>query len=124
MLNIPTGKTGDTWDRYKVRIEEMRESLKIVERALETIPSGDVMAKVPRVIRPPVGEIYFRTESPRGEFGFYIISDGTPKPYRLKIRSASFSNLSVLPEIAKGWKVADLVAIAGSLDLVMGEVDR
>ncbi|MCX7918936.1 MAG: NADH-quinone oxidoreductase subunit D [bacterium] len=123
-FNIPTGETGDCYDRYKVRIDEMRESLKIVEQALENIPDGEIMAKVPRVIRPPVGELYFRTEAPRGEIGFYIISDGTPKPYRLKIRSACFSNLSVLPEIAKGWKVADIVAIGGSLDMVMGELDR
>jgi NADH-quinone oxidoreductase subunit D len=123
-FNLPTGKASDCWDRYKVRIDEMRESLKIVEQALETIPAGDIMAKVPRIIRPPVGELYYRTESPRGEIGFYIISDGTPKPYRMKVRSACFSNLSVLPELAKGWKVADIVAIGGSLDMVMGELDR
>lgn len=123
-FNIPTEKTGDCWDRYKVRIEEMRESLKIIEQAIETIPAGDIIAKVPRIIRPPVGELYYRTESPRGEIGFYIISDGTPKPYRMKVRSACFSNLSVLPELAKGWKVADIVAIGGSLDMVMGELDR
>ncbi|MDI6782673.1 MAG: NADH-quinone oxidoreductase subunit D [bacterium] len=123
-FTIPTGTTGDCWDRYIVRIEEMRESLKIVEQALETIPAGEVIAKVPRVTRPPVGELYFRTEAPRGELGFYIVSDGTPKPERLKIRAACFSNLSVLPELARGWKIADIVAIGGSLDMVMGELDR
>jgi NADH-quinone oxidoreductase subunit D len=123
-FNIPTEPNGDCWDRYKVRIEEMRESLKIIEQALETIPAGEIMTKVPRIIRPPVGELYYRTESPRGEIGFYIISDGTPKPYRMKVRSACFSNLSVLPELAKGWKIADIVAIGGSLDMVMGELDR
>lgn len=133
-FDIPTGKNGDSWDRYKVRIDEMRQSLRIVEQAILGLPEGDPTAesrtgigagsKVGRVLRPPAGETYMRSENPRGELGFYIVSDGSPIPYRLKIRSPSFSNLAVLPELVKGTKVADVVCVLGSLDIVMGEIDR
>lgn len=123
-FDIPIGATGDSWDRYNVRVEEMRQSIRIIGQAIEKIPPGDVnKGLIPkRKIEP--GEVYSRTESPRGELGIYLVSDGSHKPYRLKIRSPSFSNLSVLPEIVKGWKVADVVAILGSIDIVMGDVDR
>ncbi len=126
---IPVGKgemgtIGDCWDRYIVRVREMEESIKIIEQALESIPEGDVQSAVPKRIRPDAGEIYARTESARGELGFYIISDGTTTPYRVKARSPAFVNLSVMPEISRGCMIADLVAIIGSVDIVLGEVDR
>ena len=123
-FNIPTGKNCDTWDRLKVRMDEMRESAKILKQALDTIPEGEIMAKIPKIIKPAPGEVYSRVESARGEFGVYIVSDGTEKPYRIKFRSPSFSNLSVLKEISIGTKIADVVAVMGSLDLVIPEIDR
>ena len=118
------GKTGDCWDRYMVRIREMEESLKIIEQALDALPAGEVSTKLLRVLKCPTGEVYVRTESPRGELGFYIISDSSTKPYRLKIRAPSFSNLSAISELCRGVLVADAVAILGSIDIVLGEVDR
>lgn len=119
------GTVGDCWDRYYVRVREMEESLKIIEQAWEQIPPGDVHSAIPKKVRPPQGEVYFRTENPRGELGFYIISDGhTSSPFRVKARAPSFVNLSVLPEISKGYMIADLIAILGSVDIVLGEVDR
>jgi len=123
-FNVPVGVNGDAWDRYKVRIEEMRQSLKIVEQALGSLPQGDPTVKTGRVHKPAAGEAYFRTENPRGELGFYIVSDGSAYPYRLKIRAPSFSNLAVLPELIKDAKIADIVCISGSLDILMGEIDR
>lgn len=123
-FDIPTGESGDTMDRYKVRIEEMRQSASIVEQALIKLPDSEIMAKVPKVIKPPEGELYSRIESSRGELGFFIVSDGSPKPYRLKIRSPAFSNLSVIGDIIKGCKIADVVVIIGSIDIVLGEIDR
>lgn len=123
-FDVPTGQTGDCWDRYIVRMREMEESLKIVEQALEKLPVGDAIAKVPRILKPPAGEIYFRSESPRGELGFYLVSDGSTKPYRLKCRAPSFSNLATIAELVRGVKVADVIAILGSLDIVLGEIDR
>ncbi|MBL7052544.1 MAG: NADH-quinone oxidoreductase subunit D [Candidatus Marinimicrobia bacterium] len=124
--NDEIGSVGDSFDRYMVRVWEMEESAKIVRQALDQLPkNGDVQAAIPRKIKPPKGaEVYFRTEAPRGEIGFYIKSDGTAKPYRLKMRSSAFVNLSVLPEISEGWMIADLVTILGSLDIVLGEIDR
>jgi NADH-quinone oxidoreductase subunit D len=118
------GTTGDCWDRYMVRIREMEQSINIVEQALEQIPGGNVSSAIPKRIRPNPGDVYVRTESARGELGFYIVSDGSGSPYRVKGRSPCFSNLSVIPEISRGCMVADLIAIAGSLDIVLGEVDR
>ncbi|MBI3291991.1 MAG: NADH-quinone oxidoreductase subunit D [Elusimicrobia bacterium] len=120
----PRGVVGDCLARYWVRIREMRESAKIVRQALDQLPSGPVMAKLPRILRVPPGEVYVRTENPRGELGFYIISDGSPKPYRFKVRSPAYCNLSVIGEISRGALVADMVAILGSIDIVLGEVDR
>lgn len=118
------GTVGDCWDRYMVRVREMEQSLNIIEQALEQIPQGDVMSGIPKRIRPNAGEVYVRSESPRGEIGFYIISDGSQSPYRVKARSPAFSNLSVCPEICRGYMIADLVAIIGSIDIVLGEIDR
>ncbi|MDD5546182.1 MAG: NADH-quinone oxidoreductase subunit D [Candidatus Omnitrophica bacterium] len=123
-FDIPTGSNGDSWDRYKVRIEEMRQSLRIIEQALDGLPEGDPTVKIGRVIKPAPGEVYMRTEAPRGELGFYIVSDGSAVPYRMKIRSPSFSNLAVLSELVKGAKVADVVCVLGSLDIVVGDTDR
>ena len=118
------GTVGDCWDRHIVRMREMEQSVNIVEQALAKIPEGNVQAAIPKRIRPDAGEIYVRTETPRGELGFYIISDGTASPYRVKVRAPAFVNLSVLPEISRGAMIADLVLIAGSVDIVLGEVDR
>jgi len=119
------GTLGDCWDRYIVRVWEMEESLKIIEQALDQMSDeGDVHEAVPKKIRPPAGEIYCRTETPRGELGYYIISDKSTSPFRVKARAPSFVNLSVLPAISIGAMVADMVAIIGSIDIVLGEVDR
>lgn len=118
------GTVGDCWDRYMVRVREMEQSLNIIEQALDRIPEGDVASAIPKRIRPNAGEIYVRTETPRGELGFYIISDGSATPYRVKARAPAFVNLSVLPDICRGAMIADVVAIAGSVDIVLGEVDR
>lgn len=119
------GTVGDCWDRYWVRVEEMRQSVKIIRQGLAELPAeGDVQAAIPKRVRPPAGSIYFRAENPRGELGFYIISDGKDIPYRLKMRSPAFCNLSVLNEISAGWMISDVIAILGSLDIVLGEIDR
>ena len=118
------GTLGDCWDRYMVRVREMEQSLNIIEQALEQIPEGDVQSAVPRRIRPNAGDVYVRSESPRGEIGFYVISDGSATPYRVKGRAPAFVNLSVCPEICKGYMIADVVAVVGSIDIVLGEVDR
>jgi len=118
------GKTGDCWDRYIIRVREMEESLKIIEQAIEQIPGGDVTSAIPKRVKPPAGQIYTRVENPRGELGYFIISDGSLNPYRIKVRAPSFVNLSVMGELCKGWMVADVVAILGSIDIVLGEIDR
>ena len=123
-FEVPTAASGDSWDRFKLRMEEMVQSLKIIEQAIDNIPAGDFIAKLPKILKAPAGEIYFRSESPRGELGFFLISDGSTKPYRLKCRAPSFSNLAVIPELVRGMKVADVIAILGSLDIVLGEIDR
>jgi len=118
------GTVGDSWDRHMVRVREMEQSCRIIEQALDTFPEGDVTSAIPKRIRPPKGEIYTRVENPRGELGFYIISDGSANPFRVKVRAPGFVNLSVISEIARGHLIADLVAILGSIDIVLGEVDR
>jgi NADH-quinone oxidoreductase subunit D len=123
-FEIPTGKNGDTWDRSKIRMDEMRESSKILKQAMEGFPEGEFRVKVPKTVRPPAGEAYSAVEGPRGEIGYYVVSDGSEKPFRIKMRTPSFSNLSGLAEMVRGLKVADLVAIMGSLDLVIPEIDR
>lgn len=121
---IVTGKNGDCFSRYSVWINEIRQSISIVRQALDGLPEGDIIAKVPKVIKPEPGEAYSRIESPRGELAFHVISDGSPNPYRVKIRSPAFCNLSLLPHVAEGGLIADLIATLGSLDPVFGEVDR
>ncbi len=124
-FDIPTGENGDVYDRYAVRLREMEESARIVEQALEALPEGPIMpAKMPRLLRPPAGEVYVRTEAPRGEYGIYAVSKGAAKPWRLKIRSACFSNLAALSQMAIGHYIADAVIILGSIDIVLCEVDR
>jgi NADH-quinone oxidoreductase subunit D len=119
------GTLGDCWDRHMVRLWEMEESCRIIEQALESFPAeGDVQSAIPKRIRPAKGEIYTRVENPRGELGYYLISDGSANPFRLKVRGPSFVNLSVIDEISRGHLIADLVAILGSVDIVLGEVDR
>jgi|UniRef100_A0A7V6A547 NADH-quinone oxidoreductase subunit D len=124
-FEIPTGERGDVMDRYLVRMREMEQSLRIIEQALDKIPAGPVMAeKVPKRIKPAAGEVYAAVETARGEFGCFIVSKGDPKPYRIKLRVPSFGNLSILPEMAVDTLVADLVAILGSIDVVVPEIDR
>lgn len=123
-FNVPTGSTGDCFDRYLVRIKEMRESVKIVKQALDALPAGACQTTVPRNLRPPVGEASSHVEAPRGELGFYLVSDGSIAPYRAKIRAGAFINLGPLRELLIGWKIADAIAILGSIDIVLGEVDR
>ncbi|MFQ5988191.1 MAG: NADH-quinone oxidoreductase subunit D, partial [Dehalococcoidia bacterium] len=123
-FEIPTGKMGDTYDRYRVRIQEIRQSVRIVKQAMEQLPQGEVRAKVPLTLRPPKGEAYARIEAPRGELGFYLVSDNSPNPYRFKVRAPSLINLTVLRDLCLGWKLADAILIFGSIDICMGEVDR
>ena len=118
------GTVGDCWDRYMVRVREMEQSLRIIEQAIDNIPEGNVQAAIPKRIRPPVGEVYVRSEAPRGELGYYIISDGSQNPFRVKGRAPTFVNLSLLPEISRGYLIADMIAIIGSIDIVLGDTDR
>ncbi len=123
-FDIPTAKNGDCYDRYRVRMEEMKQSLRIIEQAIKQVPGGPFRADVNQVIRPPAGEAYAHIEGPKGELGFYIVSDNSIAPYRCHIRSTSFINLGALRQMVRGWKVADLIVIFGSIDITMGEVDR
>jgi NADH-quinone oxidoreductase subunit D len=123
-FEVPVGMNGDCYDRYAVRMEEIRQSLRILEQAIAQFPAdGDIMGKVPRVIRPPEGEAYVRIESPRGEIGCHIVSRGKAEPYRLKFRRPSFVNLQILPKLLVGETMTNLVTILGSIDIVVGEVD-
>ncbi len=123
-FDVVTADNGDCWDRWFVRLQEIRQSARIVRQAIEGIPSGALQAKVPKVIKVPAGETYVRAENPKGEMGYYLVSDGGQGPYRLKIRSASFSNISILPWALEGVLIPDIIAIMGSLDFVLGDVDR
>jgi NADH-quinone oxidoreductase subunit D len=148
-FDIPIARNGDVYDRYLVRMQEMRESVKIVKQALDNMPDGPVNTTDRRValpprneintsmeslihhfklvtegMRPPIGQVYQAVESPRGELGFYIVSDGSNRPYRCKVRAPSFSNLSSLPHMVKGELIADVVAVIGSIDIILGDVDR
>jgi NADH-quinone oxidoreductase subunit D len=126
-FEIPVGKNADTYDRYLVRMAELRQSRRIVLQCcdwLEKNPEGPIRGKTPRVIKPAVGEAYAAVEAPKGELGFYLVSNGTNKPYRLHVRPPSFINLQALPEMARGHLVSDLVAVIGTIDIVLGEVDR
>jgi NADH-quinone oxidoreductase subunit D len=123
-FEIPIGQNGDTYDRYLVRMEEMRQSVRIIQQALKNIPDGPIMGKVPKVFKPPIGETYVSIEAPKGELGYYIVSDGTINPYRVRVRPPSFINLQALDKMARGSLIADVVAIIGTIDIVLGEVDR
>ena len=123
-FGIPVGTYGDCWDRYYVRVEEMRQSLSIIEQAMQQMEEGPVTAKVRRIARPPKGEVYVRTESPRGDFGVYLVSDGGDKPYRVTVRAPSFANLQALKHMLRDAYVADAVVVLGSIDIILGEVDR
>jgi NADH-quinone oxidoreductase subunit D len=125
-FKVPVGEHNDVYDRYMVRVLEMRESIKILNQALAGIPAGPVMdpkAKL-RGFRPKPGEVYGRIEAPKGELGFYVISDGGPNPYRYRIRPPSYINLTILEDMCLGQKIADVIVILGSVDIVLGEVDR
>ena len=148
-FNVPVLKDGDVWARYLVRVQELRESQKIAVQALEGLPEGRIKAEAPKVVLPdrekmktemealiyhfkivtegftvPEGEVYMPVESPRGEMGYYVVSDGTAKPYRVHMRSPSFANLQTLPKMCEGRLIADVVAAIGSIDIVLGDVDR
>lgn len=123
-FEVPVRTEGDCWARYLIRLEEMEQSRRIVEQALKQFPSGgEIMAKVPKIIKPPVGETFVRIESPRGEIGAYIYSKGRPEPYRLHFRRPSFINLQILPELLQGENIANMITILGGIDIVLGEVD-
>jgi NADH-quinone oxidoreductase subunit D len=123
-FEVPIGTSGDTYDRYMVRVAEMRQSLRIIEQAVDSIPEGPIMAKVPKVMKPPVGEVYVSIEAPKGELGYFVVSDGSTQPYRVRVRPPSFVNLQALDVMVRGALVADVVAVIGTLDIVLGEVDR
>jgi len=123
-FDVPLGSHGDTYDRYLVRMEELRQSCRIIRQALDRMPDGEVRAKVPKYIKPPAGEVYHVVESPRGEQGFYIVSTGGEMPYRVRFRAPSFVNLQALPVMCQGGLVADVVAVIGSIDIVLGDCDR
>jgi NADH-quinone oxidoreductase subunit D len=131
-FDIPIGSVGDVYDRFAIRVEEMRQSYRILEQVIERLPDAGgghinpAMASIGRqkALRPPPGDAYGRVESPKGELGFYLVSDGSERPYRYKVRAPSFINLTALGDMCRGHKVADVVVILGSIDIVMGEVDR
>jgi NADH-quinone oxidoreductase subunit D len=123
-FDVPKGENGDNWDRMIVRIEEMKQSIYILRQCIESIPTGETRVETDFFVRPPVGEAYGMVEAPKGELGFYLVSDGTIAPYRCGIRSPSFINLTVLRELCVGWKLADIIVNFGTLDINVGEVDR
>ena len=130
-FKVPLGQVGDVYDRYYVRILEMRESIKILQQALNEIPGGPsvspkgvALLKAPRTFRPAAGDAYGRVEAPKGELGFYLVSDGSNQPYRYHVRAPSFVNLTILEDMCLGHKIADVIIILGSVDIVLGEVDR
>jgi len=123
-FDIPTGSTGDCYDRYRLRIQEMRQSVRIIKQAAEQLPQGEVLTRVPLRLRPPAGEAYGHIEGPKGELGFYLVSDNSVTPYRFHVRAPTLINLTALRDMMIGWKVADAVIIFGSIDICLGEVDR
>jgi NADH-quinone oxidoreductase subunit D len=123
-FDVPLGTVGDNYDRYLMRIAEMRQSLRIIEQCVEQIPEGPIKAEVPWLVRPPIGDAYGHVEAPKGELGFYLVSDGSIAPYRCKIRSPSLINLTALRDMLIGCKLADMIVTFGSIDINMGEVDR
>jgi NADH-quinone oxidoreductase subunit D len=123
-FDIPTGTAGDCFDRYWVRLQEMRQSVRIIKQAIEKLPEGPVTTKVSLNLKPPAGEVYAHIEAPKGELGFYLVSDGTDRPYRWHVRAPALMNLTALRDMCIGWKIADAIVIFGSIDITMGEVDR
>jgi NADH:ubiquinone oxidoreductase subunit D len=124
-FDVVTGKGGDVYDRYYVRLEEMRQSVRILKQALRDLPEGPILpGKKSYQIKVPAGEAYSRVENPKGELGYYVVADGGPSAYRYHVRSPSFINLTALEQMCLGHKIADVVGILGSLDIVLGEVDR
>ncbi len=123
-FDIPLGENGDTYDRYLVRLEEMRQSRRIIVQALDKLPDGPVNAKLPKIVKPPIGDYYHSIEGPKGEIGCYLVSDGTAQPWRVRVRPPSLINLQALKKLCLGHLVADVVAIIGTLDIVLGEIDR
>ncbi len=147
--SVPTGSNGDVYDRYRVRMDEFLQSNSMVRQCIEALPDGPILVDDPKFALPPResmfehmetlihqfslitdgpptpdGELYVATETPRGEFGVYVVSDGSGKPYRMKIRTPSFVHISALTQLCKGGRLADVIAIIGSIDIVMGECDR
>jgi NADH-quinone oxidoreductase subunit D len=122
--DVPIGKNGDTYDRYMVRVQEMRQSVRIARQSVERLAPGPIFGKVGKVIKPPAGEVYHSIEAPKGELGYFVVSDGTTHPYRVRVRPPSLLNLQAFDKMAYGHLVADVVAIIGTLDIVLGEVDR
>jgi NADH-quinone oxidoreductase subunit D len=123
-FEVPIGQHGDTYDRYIVRIQEMRQSVRIVRQCVERLAPGPIFGKVGKVIKPPIGEVYHSIESPKGELGYFVVSDGSTNPYRVRVRPPLFVNLQALNIMIRGHLVADVVAVIGTLDIVLGEVDR
>jgi len=123
-FEIATQSSCDCIGRHRVRMQEMRQSVRIIEQSLDQMPQGEARVKAPRTVMPPEGEAYGRVESPRGDLGCYLVSDGTAQPVRVRIRAPSFFNLAALPRLVRGWKISDVVTILGSLDIALGEVDR
>jgi NADH-quinone oxidoreductase subunit D len=129
-FDVPTGpspvagEAGDCFARHWIRVREVEESVKIIRQALAQMPEGPVLGRVTKGFKPPVGEVYVRGENPRGELAVYMIASGKDKAYRVRCRGPSFSNIAVITEVARGVLLADLVALIGSLDIVLGEVDR
>jgi NADH-quinone oxidoreductase subunit D len=123
-FDIPVGENGDTYDRYLVRVEEFRQSTRIVQQAVAKIPDGPIRAKVSKIIKPVKGDIYHSIEAPKGELGYYVVSDGSTQPYRVRVRPPSYVNLQSLRQMVIGHMVADVVAVIGTLDIVLGEIDR
>ena len=123
-FDVPLSDQGDVYGRYLVRMQEIRQSVRIIEQALDRLPAGDHIAKVPKILRIPAGEVFHSIEAPKGELGFYIRSNGTDKPERVKMKSPSFINLQSLPSMCRGGIFSDVVSILGSLDIVLGEIDK
>jgi NADH-quinone oxidoreductase subunit D len=125
-FRVPLGAHGDVYDRYMIRVLEMRESVKILEQAMKDLPAGPIVDPKTKIrgFRPKPGEAYGRIEAPKGELGFYLISDGSANPYRYRVRPPSLINLTVLEDMCVGRNIADVVIILGSVDIVLGEVDR
>ncbi|MFH0977240.1 MAG: NADH-quinone oxidoreductase subunit D [Spirochaetota bacterium] len=123
-FDIAYGTNCDVYDRYAVRLEEMHQSMRIIRQAIDKLPAGEIQTKVPKVLKVPAGEVFYSIENPKGELGFYIKSNGTDKPERVKMKSPSFINMQALETMCKGYLFADVVAILGSLDIVLGEIDK